>query len=123
MASAKRLIDVRQLWFSSNSTAEIRVPAWPMPIHQTKFTIANPQPIGIRMPQIPTPLTNKYVTATFSSIRRAKEMAKPNIQPLLVPLPSTIELILSVTVASVWPGSRIGAWPASMFCEPSGSTK
>ena len=26
--------------------AEISVPAWPIPIHHTKLTIAKPQPIG-----------------------------------------------------------------------------
>ena len=38
--------------------AEISVPAWPMPIHQTKLTIAKPQPTGMLMPQMPMPLTN-----------------------------------------------------------------
>src|SRR5438067_10495175 len=46
IASAKRLIDVRQVCFSSRRIAEMSVPAWPMPIHQTKLTIANPQPTG-----------------------------------------------------------------------------
>ena len=35
--------------------AEINVPAWPIPIHQTKLTIAKPQSTGILMPQMPTP--------------------------------------------------------------------
>jgi hypothetical protein len=35
--------------------AEIRVPAWPMPIHQTKLMIAKPQPTGTLTPQIPVP--------------------------------------------------------------------
>ena len=39
IASAKRLIDVRHFWRSSSRIAEISVPAWPMPIHQTKLTI------------------------------------------------------------------------------------
>ena len=47
MASAKRLIELRQDCRSNSRMAEISVPAWPMPIHQTKLTIANPQPIGI----------------------------------------------------------------------------
>src|SRR4029077_19504510 len=57
-------------------------------------------------------------------ISNASAIAKPIIQPFVVPRPSTIELILSVTVARVWPGSSTGASPApAMFCEPSGSTK
>ena len=42
IASANRLIDVRHSWCSSSRIAEISVPAWPMPIHQTKLTIAKP---------------------------------------------------------------------------------
>src|SRR3954467_4989080 len=58
MASAKRLIELRQLCFSSARMAEISVPAWPIPIHQTKLMMANPQPMGMLMPQTPTPLKN-----------------------------------------------------------------
>ncbi len=46
IASAKRLIEVRQRWRSSSSTAEMNVPAWPMPIHQTVLAIAKPQATG-----------------------------------------------------------------------------
>ena len=35
IASAKRLVDARHFCRVSNSMAEIRVPALPMPIHQT----------------------------------------------------------------------------------------
>ncbi len=48
------------------------VPAWPIPIHQTKLTMAKPHAAGIRMPQIPTPLIINRVTTMFNSIRRAK---------------------------------------------------
>ena len=47
IASAKRLIDVRHFCRNSNRIAEINVPAWPMPIHQTKLAMANPQPTGM----------------------------------------------------------------------------
>ena len=59
IASAKRLIELRHVCRSSNRMAEISVPAWPIPIHQTKLTMANPQPTGMLMPQMPTPLTNR----------------------------------------------------------------
>ena len=39
----------------------MNVPAWPMPIHQTKLTIANPHATGMLMPQMPTPLTSSQV--------------------------------------------------------------
>ena len=57
MASAKRLMELRHGWRSSSRIAEISVPAWPMPIHQTKFTISKPQPTGWLTPQMPMPST------------------------------------------------------------------
>ena len=59
MASAKRLIEVRHCCRNNSKIAEISVPACPMPIHHTKLTIANPQPTGMLMPQIPTPLISR----------------------------------------------------------------
>src|ERR1700694_2293079 len=47
MASANRLMEVRHCCRRSRSIAEIRVPAWPIPIHQTKLMIAKPHPTGI----------------------------------------------------------------------------
>src|SRR6202035_5785732 len=49
MASAKRLMEVRHCCRRSKRIAEISVPAWPIPIHQTKLMIANPQATGIWM--------------------------------------------------------------------------
>ena len=56
IASENRLIDVRHFWCISRRMAEISVPAWPMPIHHTKLTIAKPQATGTLMPQMPTPM-------------------------------------------------------------------
>ena len=56
IASAKRLIDVRHCWRSRSRMAEISVPAWPMPIHQTKLMMSKPQPTGMLMPQMPMPV-------------------------------------------------------------------
>ena len=42
----------------------MKVPAWPMPIHQTKFTIAKPQATGMLTPQIPTPRMSSQPMAT-----------------------------------------------------------
>ena len=60
--------------------AEINVPAWPIPIHQTKLMIANPQPIGMLMPQMPVPLISRYVSAIISIIVAMKPRAKPKNQ-------------------------------------------
>ena len=59
IASAKRLIDVRHSWRSSSRIAEISVPAWPIPIHQTKLMIAKPQATGMLTPQMPTPVSEQ----------------------------------------------------------------
>ena len=56
IASAKRLIDVRHFCWNSSRIAEISVPAWPMPIHQTKLMMPNAQPTGMLLPQAPMPL-------------------------------------------------------------------
>nr|WP_264080890.1 hypothetical protein [Paracoccus jeotgali] len=50
IASAKRLIESRQGWRISSSTAEISVPAWPMPIHHTTLAIIVPHATGMLMP-------------------------------------------------------------------------
>ncbi len=63
MASENRLMEVRQSCFSSSRMAEISVPAWPIPIHQTKLTMAKPQATGMTMPQTPTPLYNSQKRA------------------------------------------------------------
>src|SRR5436189_4470713 len=67
IASAKRLIEVRQVCLSSSRIAEISVPAWPIPIHQTKFVMSNAQPTGMLLPQIPIPFTDRYVSETSNS--------------------------------------------------------
>ena len=76
MASANRLIEFRQLWLSSSKMAEISVPAWPIPIHHTKLVMAKPHITGVRMPQMPTPLASRTVTASRKSI--SSEPPKPN---------------------------------------------
>ena len=57
IASEKRLIDVRHFCSSKRRNAEMKVPAWPMPIHQTKFVIANAQATGMLFPHTPIPVT------------------------------------------------------------------
>ena len=79
--------------------AEMSVPAWPIPIHQTKLTMAKPQPIGMLMPQMPTPLMISQPIATVISPVRLKARAKPINQPRETGLVRTMALILSVTEA------------------------
>src|SRR3984957_20435581 len=99
MASAKRLIEVRHCWCNNNKMAEISVPAWPIPIPQTKLTIAKPQPIGMLIDQMPTPLMISQATATLSTITNENARPNPASQPSDIGRVKTIEAILSVTVA------------------------
>ena len=55
IASAERFTAVRQRWRKRNSTAEISVPACPMPIQKTKFVMSNAQPTVRLRPHVPIP--------------------------------------------------------------------
>ena len=67
IASAKRLIELRQVCLNSSRMAEISVPAWPIPIHHTKLMMAKPQATGMVTPQMPTPFRNSQVSAISST--------------------------------------------------------
>src|ERR1700723_1078267 len=108
MASAKRLIEVRHCWCNNNKMAEISVPAWPIPIHQTKLTIAKPQPIGMLIPQIPTPLVNSHVAAAIRLCNKPKETRMPRTHQTVVFRLRTMPAILSETDARLWPSSITG---------------
>ena len=75
------------------------MPAWPIPIHHTKFTIAKPQPMGMLMPQIPTPLMISHDSETNSTMTTVKLTAKPTIHPVVGGRVKTTAAILSVTDA------------------------
>ena len=109
IASAKRLIDVRHCCRSSSRIAEINVPAWPIPIHQTKFRISIPQATGMLTPQSPMPTKRSWVIVSSISWKRMNEIAKPTNHQTGVLRFKTIELILSVTEANVSPGATTGA--------------
>ncbi len=78
IASAKRLIDMRHRCRNSSRIAEISVPAWPMPIHQTKLMMSKPQPTGMFTPQIPVPLSNSHVMAKKNMHHHAEGDRKPH---------------------------------------------
>ena len=59
IASAERLIDVRHFCRNSSRMAEISVPAWPMPIQNTKLVMSNAQPTVLFSPQMPMPFANR----------------------------------------------------------------
>ena len=62
MASAERLIDVLHFCRNRNRIAEISVPAWPIPIQNTKLVMSHAQPIGRLLPHTPIPVETRYVS-------------------------------------------------------------
>src|ERR1700688_1354096 len=119
MASAKRLMELRQVCLKSRRMAEISVPAWPIPIHQTKLISAKPHATGCVMAQMPTPLRNSQVTATSSTVAPPPAMPKKASQPRGVCGVSTMPEIFSVTdlKVSLTPTTRyspvLGSMPGS----------
>jgi hypothetical protein len=79
--------------------AEISVPAWPIPIHQTKLTMAKPQPTGMLIPHVPTPIASVHAMPSCRSCRRPNATRKPANQDSGVDPVRTMTLILSVTEA------------------------
>ena len=59
------------------------------------------------MPQMPTPRANSQVTDIRKTMSSMNETAKPRYHHFGVRCRTT-ELILSVTVAVVWPGATTG---------------
>src|ERR1044071_4365841 len=83
MASAERLIDVRHFWRNRNKIAEIKVPAWPIPIQKTKFVMSNAQPTGTFRPQMPMPSQNSHAMQNSSSPSADAEAPNASHQPRL----------------------------------------
>ena len=77
------------------------VPAWPIPIHHTKFVMSNAQPMGTLLPQMPMPVTTRYDKDANSRSVSMKAAPKPSHQPIGVFRARTIAAILSVTDPNV----------------------
>src|SRR6266850_4961471 len=82
IASAERLIEVRHFCRKRKRIAEISVPAWPIPIQNTKFVMSNAQPTGTLSPQMPIPSQKSHETATPRTPRSATAGMKKNHQPI-----------------------------------------
>src|ERR1035437_8000279 len=80
IASAARLMDVRQFCRNRNRIAEINVPACPMPTQNTKFTMKEPQSIRLLMPTsfIPTVWTKIHTHRYRNSAVWLKENPTQN---------------------------------------------
>ena len=73
IASAARLIDVRQFCRVRKRMAEISVPAWPIPIQKTKFTMGQPHITRLVFPQTPTPVEMRWNSPPPTPIRAISE--------------------------------------------------
>ena len=49
-----------------------------MPIHQTKLTMAKPQPTGMFTPQMPTPFTSRYAIETMQQVGEREREQEPD---------------------------------------------
>src|SRR5271170_7722929 len=81
IASANRLIEFRHVCLNSSRIAEMSVPAWPIPIHQTKLIIAKPHAPGIVTPQIPTPFRNSQVHPITRPMATPAATTRPKNHP------------------------------------------
>ena len=84
----------------------MNVPACPMPIHQTKLTMAKPQATGMLIPHTPTPRISTQESDARRTMTPANAARKPIHQKREWGLSSGRSLICRVTEASVCPGAR-----------------
>src|SRR6267142_1914886 len=118
MASAERLIEVRHFCRNSNRIAEMSVPAWPMPIQNTKLVISKAHPTLLFRPQTPMPLAISQVTIPPRLSRAASAMPKQIHQPLpgRASMGCAISSVISPSVG--WPSTQwVGAstWSSVRF--------
>src|SRR5713101_8328172 len=92
MASAARFTPVRQRCRSRKRIAEIRVPAWPMPIHQTKLTMSHAHITGCMFPQTPTPV-EICQESMKSKLHNARKLGTKSTHHQRGAFPSLIEAI------------------------------
>jgi hypothetical protein len=54
----------------------MKVPAWPIPIHQTKSVMANAHATGMLFPHVPIPFAIVQLAEKMKRSERSPEMAK-----------------------------------------------
>ena len=112
MASAERLIAIRHFCLNNKSTAEINVPACPIPTHQTKFVISQAHPTVLLSPQVPIPVEMVYMIHPTPHKKAVKAIPK-TIHHCLFAAPSTGAATSTVTswydLSPVTRGFLIGA--------------
>src|SRR5437867_6288905 len=81
IASADRLIAVRHRCRSSRRIAEINVPAWPMPIQNTKLVMSKAHPTVRLRPHTPMPVAISYATMATPIVSAIVDAAKQAHHP------------------------------------------
>ncbi len=118
IASAALLIDVLHFCLNSKRTAEISVPACPIPTHHTKLVMSQAHPTVLFKPHIPIPCHKVIQSAYPPTANKVSETAMANIHDL-EGLPSTCLQMSSVTSDIVLPpvtkGSRTGEVTCILF--------
>src|SRR6218665_2991839 len=72
-------MDILHFWRKSNKMAEIKVPAWPMPTHQTKLVMSHAHPTVLFNPH--TPIPSHSTTHTQKNPPRRSSTEKPKAPP------------------------------------------
>src|SRR6185312_14492913 len=103
IASAKRLIELRHVCLNNSRMAEISVPAWPIPIHQTKLMMVTPQ--------MPTPFRNSHVSTITTIVATPPATIRPPNHASGVCPVSTMPAIFCVTERKLWPGAMTAYSP------------
>ena len=91
IASAKRLMEVRHFCCNSSRMAEISVPAWPIPIHQTKLMMPKAQPTGMLLPHSADALGEGVDHADAQQGRPSQGDAEQHPPALARPAPDVVE--------------------------------
>ena len=120
IASAARLIEVRQVWRKRKRIAEMSVPACPMPTQNTKLVMSHAQPTGWLRPQMPIPSQNSHDTAMPRRLRSARDGMKKSHQVNGVPR-STGSATASVIEWKSGERRISGGWPATGLSSSSAS--
>jgi hypothetical protein len=83
IASAERLILFLHFCLKRRSIAEIKVPAWPIPIHQTKVVISKAQPTVLFSPHVPIPCQIVQKIMNTPNIIASPDIVIPRYQNIL----------------------------------------
>ena len=87
----------------------MNVPAWPIPIHQTKLMIAKAHATGMLLPQRPMPVMTVYVSAAKSAKAPSAGGHERVLEPRPGPPERRQELVGQLQVAAALEEDRLAA--------------